>query len=184
MFTKIERAIPVCLAVATMALVFVLAVPGVSHAKIKVECTRFNPANIAVSRTSSGYAVTEYNRPILQVGDNRAEARLALHLMQFYSMSRVCRVEKTDPAFTYYKSGKKSPRGAVAGEDCVGFNPKKIKYTKKGSQYFLVEGSHSIVALGKDERAAKKVRKIVRNIGFRNICYIGRPQPSMVYFRK
>jgi hypothetical protein len=184
MFIRIERAIPVCLAVAALALVFVLAVPGVSLAKTKVECTKFKPANITVSRTSSGYAVTEFNKSILQVGGSRAEARLALHLMQFYSMTRVCRVAGTEPAFTYYKSGEKSPRGAVAGEDCVGFNPKKVRYVKKGNTYFLVEGSHSIVALGKNEGAAKKVRSIVREIGFNNICYVGRPQPSMVYFRK
>ena len=184
MFIRIERAIPVCLAVAALALVFVPAVPGVSHAKVKVECTKFKPANITVSRTSSGYAVTEYNKSILQVGGSRAEARLALHLMQFYSMTRVCRVAGTEPAFTYYKSGEKSPRGAVAGEDCVGFNPKKVKHVKKGDTYFLVEGSRSIVALGKNEGAAKKVRSIVREIGFKNICYVGRPQPSMVYFRK
>lgn len=184
MFNKIERAIPVCLAVAALAFAFVLAVPGVSHAKIKVECTKFNPANITVSRTSSGYAVSESNKPILQVGASRVEARLALHLMQFYSMNRVCRVAGTEPAFTYYKSGKRSPRGAVAGEDCIGFNPKKVKHVKKGDTYFLVEGSHSIVELGKNERPARKARNIVREIGFRNICYIGRPQPSMVYFRK
>ena len=114
----------------------------------------------------------------------RAESRLALHLTQHYSMDRDCRVAGTEPAFTYYKSGDKSPKGAVAGEDCVGFNPKKVKHVKKGDTYFLVEGPHSIVALGKNERSARKAKKIVREIGFRNICYVGRPQPSMVYFRK
>ena len=184
MITKLERAIPVFLAVAAMALVLVLAVPVVSHAKARINCMKFDPANLSVTRTGNGYAVTERNKPILQIGGSRPEARLAMHLMQHYSMNKFCRVTETDPEFSFFTSANKSPRGAVAGEDCVGFNPRKVQHKKKGDQYFLVERSHSIAALGPNERAAKKVREAVRDHGFKNICYIGRPNPSMVYFRK
>ncbi|MEE8444967.1 MAG: hypothetical protein V3S44_06415 [Alphaproteobacteria bacterium] len=145
---------------------------------------KFDPTSLSVTRTSKGYAVTERNKTILHIGDSRPEARLAMHLMQHYSMNKFCRVTETDPEFSFFTSANKSPRGAVGGEDCVAFNPKKVRHVKKGDRYFLVERSHSIAALGPNERAAKKVRDAVRDYGFKNICFIGRPNPSMVYFRR
>ena len=48
----------------------------------------------------------------------------------------------------------------------------------------IVEGSHWIPNLGSNEQEARTAFEIIRKHGFQFICFVGRPNASMTYFRR
>ena len=180
----LSRAFTLLAAIAILSAGAALVAPQYSHAKIKTKCTKFQPGDLNVIFANGGYIVAEGNNWILEFGADRAEARLSVHVIQHYGMNKICEVNPPDTAMNYFLVGGAAPKGAIVGEDCIGFKTKRVEYKLIGNEYFLVEGSRRLLPLGPDRDAARRARKTIRNSGFRNICYIGRPDPSMTYFRK
>lgn len=67
-------------------------------------------------------------------------------------------------------------------EDCIGFNPDKIEVKEISGSWKIVEGNHWIMDFGAKADEANKAFKIIKKYGFNNICFVGRPDPSMTYF--
>ena len=72
----------------------------------------------------------------------------------------------------------------MAGEDCISFNPDKIQVARIENSWKIVEGSHWIMDFGSSESEARLAYDIIIKYGFRTICFVGRPDPSMTYFRR
>jgi phosphohistidine phosphatase SixA len=69
-------------------------------------------------------------------------------------------------------------------EDCVSFNPNKIQVKHIQGRWKIVEGSHWIMDVGLKSNEAAQALQIIKKYGYNQICYVGRPKPSMTYFRK
>jgi phosphohistidine phosphatase SixA len=71
----------------------------------------------------------------------------------------------------------------IAGEDCTHFNPKniKVKFVKK--RWKIVDGSHWIMDFGSKKKEAHQALGIIKQNGFDQVCFVGRPHPSMTYFK-
>ena len=48
----------------------------------------------------------------------------------------------------------------------------------------IVEGSHWIPDLSSSEQEARAAYEIIQKYGFQCICFVGRPNASMPYFRR
>ena len=78
----------------------------------------------------------------------------------------------------------KAPRGAMKGEDCVGFNPKSATVKKVNNRWKIVDGNHMMFDFGTNLGEAKQSLSIIKHHGFTRSCFVGRPGPSFTYLRK
>jgi hypothetical protein len=75
------------------------------------------------------------------------------------------------------------PPGPVV-EDCIGFNPMTASVAFVGGQWKIVDGGHQMMAFGMKHAEAIRSLQIIRAYQFNRICFVGRPGPSMVYFKR
>jgi cathepsin L len=69
-------------------------------------------------------------------------------------------------------------------EDCLAFNPTNLAVQHSGTNFLVVDGSHSMIAFGSQADAQKAIDTI-RQHGFHRICFVGRPFTpghGMTYF--
>lgn len=68
-------------------------------------------------------------------------------------------------------------------EDCVPFNPANISIRQSGSQYLIVDGSHSLFA-APNLTEARTIYRIIKFYSLNKSCFVGRPNPSFQYMLK
>jgi hypothetical protein len=150
----------------------------------KEDCVSFNPDKIEVTQINGRWKIVEGGHWIMDFGSNEAEARKAFKILKHYGINSHCFVGRPDPSMTYCLVNKKAPTGAFPGEDCVGFDPANIKVKEIEGSWKIVEGDHWIMDFGDKEEEAVLALTFIKKHGFTNICFVGRPDPSMTYFRK
>jgi len=68
-------------------------------------------------------------------------------------------------------------------EDKISFNHHNTYVKKVGNNWKLIEGkSHWLMDFGRSEAEARKALKTIKHYGLNEMCYVGRPNPSMTYF--
>ncbi len=77
--------------------------------------------------------------------------------------------------------------GLYANEDCIYFNPDAVSVSRQGSAWNLNERladgrTHNITKAGDTRAEANRTLALVRNYRLDQVCYVGRPDPSAVYF--
>ncbi len=84
----------------------------------------------------------------------------------------------------YFLAGGGAPSGAMRGEDCNRFNPANTKVEKAKGRWKITDGSHWILDFDQNQAEAGQAHAIIRKYGFSRICFVGRPNAAMTYFRK
>ena len=158
--------------------------PGRGETPPKEDCIKFDPTKASVKRVGGRWKITVGNMFLKDFGNNEKEARQALRIIKRYGMNKQCFVGRPDPSLEYYLVNDKSPSGAFRGEDCLAFNPAKIEVKKISGSWKIVEGTHWILDFGDKEQEARASFRIIKKYGFRFICFVGRPNASMTYFRR
>ena len=64
------------------------------------------------------------------------------------------------------------------------FDPSKIAVRRIGGRWKIVEGDHWIMDFDDKEDEARIAYEIIKKYSFGHICFVGRPDPSMTYFRR
>jgi hypothetical protein len=147
------------------------------------DCISFNPQNVEVRQINGRWKVVEGNMWMLDFGANEVQARKALAVIKHYRMNSQCFVGRPGPSMQYYLVNGRSPVGAFRGEDAIPFDPSKIQVTSIGGRWKIVEGSHWIMDFESSEAEARTAFSIIQKYGFNRICFVGRPNPPMTYFR-
>ena len=102
-----------------------------------------------------------------------------------YRLNQQCFVARPNPPMEYWLSSGRPPVGPFPGEDSIAFDNTNIRVAYIGGSWKIVEGtSHSMLDFGANERAAWQSLWTIWKYDFNHICFVGRPDPSMVYFRK
>lgn len=146
------------------------------------QCVRFDPDNVSVAGDGQGYALVDGDQWIKDVNGSRAEARLAVYIIRFYGMDEFCRIGQTAGAPTYFLVNGDAPRGRSPSEDCIWFDQTGSQLTENHGQWSLVGRDGTSLSLGRNKAAALEAVSTIRNRNFSEICFVGRPHPSMVYF--
>jgi len=147
------------------------------------DCIRFNPDNVRAKKFGDRWALVDGTMSLLDFGDSRDECRRALRIIKEYGLNSQCFVGRPDPSMSYYLVNGLAPRGALPGEDSVSFNPANIAVKQIGGRWKIVEGGHWIMDFGDKQSEANTALWIIKKYGFTRMCFVGRPDPSMTYFR-
>lgn len=76
------------------------------------------------------------------------------------------------------------PGPSPTAEDCINFNPATTHAAFVGGAWKLVDGSQWILDFGGNSAAAHEAEDVVDHYQFTQQCFIGRPDPSMTYWKK
>jgi V8-like Glu-specific endopeptidase len=144
----------------------------------------FDPARARVVNVNGRWKISVDNMWLLDFGASSTEARKALRIIKFYKMNSQCFVGRPQPSMEFYLVNGRAPEGAMAGEDAIPFDPQNIEVQKVRGRWKVVEGAHWIMDFDQAEDEARQAWSYILRYGFRFICFVGRPDPSMTYFRK
>ncbi|MHB9022642.1 MAG: hypothetical protein ACYC7E_00475 [Armatimonadota bacterium] len=154
-------------------------------AKYQEDIVTFNYATAEVKLINGRWKVMDGNHMLLDFAGKEAEARKALNVIKTYRLNQHGFVGRPNPPFEYYLSDGKAPVGPIAGEDAIPFIPENTEVTKlNGSWYIIDSGNHSMLYFGTKELQARQAMALIRLYDFTIICFVGRPDAPMVYFRK
>jgi hypothetical protein len=156
----------------------------VEAGKITEDCISFNPNNVQAKKLNGRWKVVHGNMLMLDFGSNRQQAERAVQVIKHYRMNRQCFVGRPHAPMQYYTVKGRAPKGAMAGEDAIPFNPANIQAIKINGRWKVVDGSHWLLDFEAKEAEAKTAVKIIKHYGFNHICFVGRPNAPMMYFRK
>jgi hypothetical protein len=146
------------------------------------DCIAFNPNTLSVALVGGRWGAVDRGNVLVSFG-NPIEAGIAVAVIKRYNMDQQCFVGRPNPSFTYWLTDRHSPNGAFPGEDCIAFNPDRVQADRRGPNWTVVEGSHSMFSFP-NEGEARRAVDIIRHYGFTQSCFIGRPNPSMSYLRR
>jgi hypothetical protein len=148
------------------------------------DCITFNPDNCRVDWIQGSYKVVDGTMWLLDFGSNKDEAYKALEIIQNYRLNSQCFVGRPNAAMEYWLANGAAPAGSLSGEDCLSFDPANIQVSYVGGNYKIVDGNMWILDFGQKKAEAVEAYDLIKKYGFSEICYVGRPQPSMTYFKK
>ena len=145
-------------------------------------CIRFDPDDVEVVITPGGYGLSSAGTWITEVEGSRAEARLAVYIIRFYGMDEFCTIGRDGKTLSYYLVNGWAPQGRSPSEDCLWFDSTWSQLKNIDGWWTLVDRNNTALSLGRDKAAAQLAVKTIQAKNFSEICFVGRPNPSMVYF--
>ena len=148
------------------------------------DCVSFDPATVSIHKEKGKWKIIEGDHWLFDFGPNRAAAHQSLNVIRHYRMDRTCFVGRPDPLFSYMLAKGGSPSGAMAGEDCVAFDPKTIRVSKLQGSWKIVSGRRWLFDFGQNQTEAQQAIAVIRRYGFSQSCFVGRPNADFTYLRR
>jgi hypothetical protein len=155
---------------------------------IPEDVIHFNRAYVAAVQVGGRWKVAEGNHWMLDTGTSQAEAQRAVEIINHYKLASMCFVGRprcgdVRPMMYWLTDSGRAPSGQLAGEDCLGFDRNNLAVVEIGGRWKVVEGTHWILDFGPGEGNARSALHFIRTHRFDQICFVGRPDPSMTYFK-
>lgn len=69
-------------------------------------------------------------------------------------------------------------------EDCIGFNPNQVEARNVGGDWKVVQRDMGMLSFGPRAAEAQRAANIIRTYRFNQQCFVGRPNPSMTYWKR
>lgn len=149
---------------------------------VEKDCIPVDWRTTDVQAEPSGWLVTDgYNRML--ICPNQAEALRAKQVIKHYRLDFQCFVGRPDASMKYWLCGDKAPIGGMSGEDAIPFDLYNLTAVEVGSLYIIEDGVIRMFACPSAEEAEQALQTI-RMHRFNRQCFIGRPDASMIYFRR
>lgn len=143
----------------------------------------FNPHRAQVIQAGGRWKVEVDGMWLLDFAD-QAEAEQALGVIHHYGFNMQCFVGRPHPSMEFYLVDGQAPQGSMPGEDCVAFDPDNLEVIQVAGSWKVVEGDHWLLDFGAAQNEARQALSYILRYGFRFICFVGRPDPSLTYFRR
>lgn len=148
------------------------------------DCIAFRTDRVQVQQSGGRSRITDGSSILMDFGSNNLGAVQAVVVLLTYGMNQQCFVGRPDQSVSYYLKSGQAPAGELPGEDCIAFNPANLQAQQAQGRWKVVEGSHWLLDFGNRQDYAQRMVQVLRHHGFTRICYVGRPNPPMTYFRK
>lgn len=158
-------------------------VPGERHLSGREDCLPINYPKLEIRKIESYWQLFDGSH-VINVFHNPAEAQKAKIIINSYKINQVCFVGRPHSSMVYYLANGKSPQGTSTGEDCLRFDSSRIEMKWMGGRWRIEDGTHVIIDFGDEGLECLATLQYIKKYGFTNRCFVGRPNPSMVYFRK
>lgn len=150
----------------------------------RLDCIPFDLSQARVEQIGGRWRITVGPMWLLDFGASQAEADQALGVLNHYGMNAQCFVGRPQPSMEFYLVNGEVPQAAMAGEDAIPFDPGQLEVQKVRDRWKIVEGSHWVMDFDQEEGEARQALSHILRYGFTHICFVGRPDPSMTYFRR
>ncbi len=150
----------------------------------QLDCIPFDLAQARVEEIGGRWKITVGSMWLLDFGNEQPEADQALRVLQHYGMNGQCFVGRPHPSMEFYLVNGTAPQGTMPGEDAIPFDPSQIEVQKVRDRWKIVEGSHWLMDFDQEEGEARQALSHILRYGFTHVCFVGRPDPSMAYFRR
>lgn len=157
---------------------------AVEAAKFTEDCIPFNYNQVQAQNVGGRWKVVQGNMWMLDFGSHKDQAEKAVQIMKYYKLDRQCFVGRPHAPMQYFTTQGHAPQGTLAGEDCLAFNLNNVQAQNVGGRWKVVDGNHWIMDFDKEEAEAKIAVEIMKYYGFHQVCYVGRPNAPMMYFKK
>jgi hypothetical protein len=149
----------------------------------------FNRANLSVAQFGGRWKVVEGSHWMIDTGGSKPEADRILEIIQHYQLAFMCFVGRptcgdVTPMMYWLTDSGGAPSGTLAGEDCIGFNPANLAVIEVGGRWKVAEGAHWLLDFGPGHGNAVAALHFIRKHHFNEMCFVGRPGPSMTYFKR
>lgn len=148
----------------------------------------FNRANVAAVQAGGRWKVAEGNHWLLDTGTNPWEAQRAVEIINHYGLASLCFVGRprcgdVSPMMYWLTDAGRAPSGQLPGEDVIAFDRSNLSVVQIGDRWKVVEGTHWLLDFGPGQGNAVAALHFIRKYRFDEICFVGRPDPSMTYFK-
>jgi V8-like Glu-specific endopeptidase len=163
----------------TRATEFVELVPENRHDFIP-----FDPQRAKVIQVGGRWKIDIDGMSLLDFAASQSEANQALAIIRHYGLNMQCFVGRPDPSMAFYLTNGQAPVGPFTGEDAIGFDPANIEVRQVTGRWKVVEGDHWLLDFGSAQNEARQALSYILRYQFRFMCFVGRPAPSMTYFRR
>ncbi len=147
------------------------------------DCIPFDPKHAKVSKIRNRWKIVVDNMWLLDFGSSENEAQKAFSTIKHYGLNSQCFVGRPHPSVEFYLVNGRAPEGPMDGEDAISFNPLDLEVQCVRNRWKIVEGNHWVMDFDQHEGEARQSLSYILRYGFRYICFVGRPNPSMTYFR-
>jgi hypothetical protein len=151
---------------------------------VSEDCVAFNPAAATITKIDDRWKIVDGSHRLFDFATSETKATRSLEIIRHYGMNQSCFVGGPRSAFSYLLVSGSAPAGALAGEDCISFNPNNLEVTEIGGRWGIVEGNHRLFDFGGNRAEAEQAAGVIRKYGFTRNCYVGRPGPSFTYLRR
>lgn len=148
------------------------------------DCVAFNPSMIGIEEINGRWKIVDGSHWLFDFESDRVSARKALQVIAHYRMNRSCFVGRPDPWFAYLLAKGGVPEGPMAGEDCVPFDPARIRVSKIKNRWKIVDGHHRLFDFGSNATEARQALAVIKRYGFTRSCFVGRPKAGFTYLRR
>jgi hypothetical protein len=148
----------------------------------------FNRANVAAVQVGGRWKVAEGSHWLLDTGTSQGEAERAVEIINHYHLASLCFVGRprcgdVTPMMYWLTDAGRAPSGQLAGEDAIAFDRSNLAVVQIGGRWKVVEGTHWLLDFGPGQGNAIAALHFLRKYRFDEICFVGRPDPSMTYFK-
>lgn len=149
----------------------------------------FNRANLTVAQFGGRWKVVEGGHWLIDTGSIKAEADRILEIIKHYKLASMCFVGRptcgdVTPMMYWLTDAGAAPSGSLAGEDCIAFDPAQLAVIEVGGRWKVAEGAHWLLDFGPGHGNAAAALHFIRKHRFNEMCFVGRPGPSMSYFKR
>ena len=158
--------------------------PTPQPVKVKEDCISFKFLRAKVQQNGGRWKIAVGKMWLLDFGNDKSKAEQALKIIRGHRLNKQCFVGRPNPSMEYFLSGNKAPKGRQKGEDCNAFNPASTRVQSVQGRWKIADGSHWILDFGANQAEANQAYRIIKKYKFSNICFVGRPNPPMTYFRR
>ena len=136
------------------------------------------------AREANGQWQVISGRSLIQTVASREEASTIVRLIQAYGLTEHCFVERPNPGLSYWKtSGGGLPTGNANDPDCLNVDAANLAVRVRGGMSLVMNGDSSMLRF-RERSSANDAVRIMQHYGARQICYVGRPGPSMTYLKR
>jgi hypothetical protein len=148
----------------------------------------FHRPNVSAVQAGGRWKVAEGNHWLLDTGTSQAEAQRAVEIINHYGLASLGFVGRprcgdVSPMMYWLTDSDRAPSGQLAGEDCLAFDRSNLAVVEIGGRWKVVEGTNWLLDFGPGQGNAIAALHVIRKYRFDQICFVGRPDPSMTYFK-
>ena len=149
----------------------------------------FTRANLSVAQFGGRWKVVEGSHWMIDTGSSKAEADRIVEIINHYKLKTMCFVGRPScgdvaPMMYFLSDSGTAPSGSLAGEDSIAFDPANLAVIDIGGRWKIAEGAHWLLDFGPGHGNAVAALHFIKKYRFSEMCFVGRPGPSMTYFKR